>query len=169
MDKRSRLLVAGIAGAVVAVDQLTKWWALEVLGNRTIDVVWTLQFRLLFNKGSAFGFGSRFTPLITLIAITIVVFFLRTGSKYTSVWPRVAMALVVGGALGNLVDRLFRDGSGFLGGAVVDFLDLQWWPVFNLADVAISFGAVLLVITSSSSSEDDNEPETSGVDEKRAS
>jgi signal peptidase II len=56
----------------------------------------------------------------------------------------VAIGLVAGGALGNLIDRAFRAGDGFLGGGVVDFIDLQWWPVFNLADAAIVLGALLL-------------------------
>jgi signal peptidase II len=60
----------------------------------------------------------------------------------------LSLGLVLGGAFGNLVDRLFRDGSGFLGGAVIDFIDLQWWPIFNVADMAVSIGGVLLVLTS---------------------
>jgi signal peptidase II len=56
----------------------------------------------------------------------------------------VSIGLVLGGALGNLVDRAFRPGDGFLGGGVVDFIDLQWWPVFNLADSAIVVGAIVL-------------------------
>ena len=61
----------------------------------------------------------------------------------------LSLGLVLGGALGNLVDRAFREGSGFLGGAVVDFIDLQWWPVFNVADTAVSVGGVLLVFMAS--------------------
>jgi signal peptidase II len=56
----------------------------------------------------------------------------------------VVLGLVLGGAVGNVADRVFRDGNGFLGGAVVDFIDFQWWPVFNLADAAIVAGALLL-------------------------
>jgi signal peptidase II len=69
-------------------------------------------------------------------------------------WGAVAVGLVLGGALGNLVDRVLRDGSGFLGGAVVDFIDAQWWPVFNVADIAVSVGGVLLVLVSSRPSGD---------------
>ena len=57
----------------------------------------------------------------------------------------VALGLVLGGAAGNLLDRLFREGSGFLGGGVVDFIDLQWWPIFNVADAAVTIGGLLLV------------------------
>jgi len=57
---------------------------------------------------------------------------------------------VLGGAIGNLVDRAFREGSGFLGGGVIDFIDPQWWPIFNVADMAVTIGGVLLVFTASS-------------------
>lgn len=134
----------------MALDQASKWWALHALDDRDIDVVWTLRLHLLMNKGSAFGFGSRYTPLITLLAMAIVTVFLRTSRKLTGRWSQVAMALVVGGALGNLVDRLFRGDGGVLTGAVVDFVDLQWWPVFNIADVAIFMGAALLIFTTGS-------------------
>ena len=140
-------LVAVVAPIVVAVDQLTKWWALQVLDDRTIDLVWTLRLRLLFNTGSAFGLGSRFAPIIALVAVVVVTVVLRAQRALTG-WPaRFGAALVVGGAVGNLLDRLFRDGGGFLGGAVVDFVDFQWWPVFNVADACICVGAALLAFT----------------------
>ena len=140
-------LVAVVAPIVVAVDQLTKWWALQVLDDQTIDLVWTLRLRLLFNTGSAFGLGSRFAPIIALVAVVVVTVVLRAQRALTG-WPaRFGAALVVGGAVGNLLDRLFRDGGGFLGGAVVDFVDFQWWPVFNVADACICVGAALLAFT----------------------
>jgi signal peptidase II len=58
----------------------------------------------------------------------------------------VAVGLVLGGALGNLIDRALRGGGGFLGGAVVDFIDFQWWPIFNVADSCVVIGAILLII-----------------------
>lgn len=82
--------------------------------------------------------------------MTIVVFFLRTSPKFTKPWPRFAVALIVAGALGNLLDRIFRGGDGILGGAVVDFISLDWWPVFNIADIAITVGAILMVLTGGS-------------------
>lgn len=148
--RRRQLHMTGVVAAVVAIDQATKWWALSALDDRDVDLIWTLRLNLLMNKGSAFGLGSRYTPLITLLAMAIVLVILRTSSKLIRRWPQVAVALVIGGALGNLFDRVFRSGSGLLGGAVVDFIDFQWWPVFNVADIAISVGAVLLVLTGSS-------------------
>ena len=140
-------LIGVVAAVVVGLDQLTKWWALQTLDTRTIDVVWTLRFNLVLNRGAAFGLGSRYAPLIALAAVVVVVFVLGTTRGLDALWPRLGIALVLGGALGNLADRLFREGDGLLGGAVVDFVDLQWWPVFNVADAAVCVGAVLLVLT----------------------
>jgi signal peptidase II len=140
--------VAVVAAVVVVVDQSTKWWALQALdGARTIDVVGSLRLRLLFNRGTAFGLGSRFGPLIAVLAVVVVAVLARAGSALRGRAARMSLGLVLGGAVGNLIDRLVRDGTGFLGGAVVDFLDLQWWPVFNVADMAITGGAVLLALT----------------------
>jgi signal peptidase II len=82
--------------------------------------------------------------VISLLALAVVAVLLRSGRYATRPGTAVAIGLVAGGALGNLIDRAFRAGDGFLGGGVVDFIDLQWWPVFNLADAAIVVGALLL-------------------------
>jgi signal peptidase II len=139
--------VAAVAGIVVVADQASKWWALQALGPTGIDVVWTLRLRLVFNTGTAFGLGSRFAPLIAILAVVVVAVLLRTGSALEGTWARLSLGLVLGGAVGNLLDRLFRAGGGLLGGAVVDFIDFGWWPVFNVADMAITGGAALLALT----------------------
>jgi signal peptidase II len=77
-----------------------------------------------------------------------VAILLRTGRQATRPLAAVALGMVVGGALGNLSDRAFREGEGFLGGGVVDFIDLQWWPIFNVADMGVVCGAILLVMLS---------------------
>ena len=141
-------LAVAVAGALVAVDQATKWWALGALdGGRTIDLFWTLRLRLVFNSGAAFGVGAAYAPVLALVAVAVVVVLLGAGRALQGFWPRLATGLVVGGAVGNLLDRALRGGGELLGGAVVDFIDLQWWPVFNVADMAITGGAVLLVLT----------------------
>jgi signal peptidase II len=137
-------LLLGAAAAVLAADQLTKWWALETLDTRTIDVVWTLRFNLTINYGSAFSVAEGRGAVISLLALVIVAVLLRSGRYATRPGMAVAIGLVFGGAVGNLIDRAFREGDGFLGGGVVDFIDLQWWPVFNVADAAIVVGALLL-------------------------
>ncbi len=137
-----------MAGAVLVGDQLTKAWALAVLDDgTTIDLVGSLRLRLVFNRGTAFGFGSRFAPLIALLGVAVVVVLARSGGALRRPGARASLGLVLGGAVGNLLDRALRSGGGVLGGAVVDFVDLQWWPVFNVADAAITVGAVLLVFT----------------------
>ncbi|HEV2070970.1 MAG TPA: signal peptidase II [Acidimicrobiales bacterium] len=137
--------MAAVAASVVALDQSTKWWALVALDRATsIDVIGSLRLRLVFNRGAAFGLGSRFAPLLAILAVVVVVILVREGGALQGRTARFSMGLVLGGALGNLSDRLFRDGGGFLGGAVVDFIDVQWWPVFNVADTAITIGAALL-------------------------
>jgi signal peptidase II len=136
-----------IAAAVIVVDHLTKWWALRALDDHDIDIVWKLRFNLVRNAGGAFGLGSRFAPLFALAALTIVLVLFSSGATFTSRWSQVAVGLVLGGALGNLLDRLLREGHGFLGGRVVDFIDTQVWPVWNVADMAVSVGAVLLALT----------------------
>ena len=141
------LLIGAVAVVVVAVDQLAKWWALHELDTRTIDLPWTLRLNLTLNRGAAFGLGSKYAPLIALAAVGVVLVVLGTTRGLDSRWPRLGVGLVLGGAVGNLADRVFREGTGFLGGAVVDFVDLQWWPVFNVADAAVCVGAVLLVLT----------------------
>jgi len=136
-------VVTGIGAAVVAVDQLTKEWALRSLADGPVDLFWTLRLKLSINSGAAFGIGRGLGPVLVVAAIgvTVVLVLLARSASLRPVGV-VAMGLVLGGALGNLGDRLFRDQGG-----VVDFVDLQWWPVFNVADAAISVGAVLLAFT----------------------
>jgi signal peptidase II len=134
---------AGVAAAVVVVDQLTKTWALRSLADGPVDLVWTLRLKLTINSGAAFGLGRGLGPVLVVAAVAVlVVLGMLARSSSLSPVGAVALGLVLGGALGNLVDRLVRDQGG-----VVDFVDLQWWPVFNVADAAISVGAVLLVFT----------------------
>jgi signal peptidase II len=78
--------------------------------------------------------------------VFVVVVLLRYASHATSRLALVGIGLVVGGAVGNLLDRILRAGDGFLQGGVVDFIDAQWWPIFNIADIGVVVGAVLLVI-----------------------
>ena len=137
-----------IATAVVVVDQLTKHWALNTLdGNRVIDVVGSLRFNLAFNKGMAFSQGEGIGRLVPILAVTVVAALLMTVGRSSSRWFTLGVGLIIGGSISNVVDRLFR-GDGWLDGAVVDFIDVQWWPVFNLADTAIVVGAGLLLLTS---------------------
>jgi signal peptidase II len=138
-------LLLGVAALVLALDQLTKAWAVSALADgHVIDLVGSLRLRLTMNYGSAFSIANGRGALISLLALAVVAVLLATGRHSRSPAMAVALGLVVGGAFGNLIDRAAREGDGFLGGGVVDFVDLQWWPVFNLADSAIVVGALLL-------------------------
>jgi signal peptidase II len=131
----------------VALDQITKHWAVSSLNDgRVVDVLGSLRFNLSFNSGMAFSQGTGIGPIIGVIGMLVVVYLL-IGMRRSSVSGAVFVGLVAGGAAGNIVDRLFR-GEAWLHGAVVDFIDLQWWPVFNIADAAICIGGALLVFTS---------------------
>ena len=141
-------LLAAIAVGVLTLDQLTKWWAVTTLDTRTIDLVGSLRLRLTTNFGAAFSISQGRGALISVLAIVVVGVLVFSGRQATRPLAAVALGMVLGGAIGNLSDRAFRDGHGFLGGGVVDFIDLQWWPIFNVADSAVVCGALLLVVAS---------------------
>ena len=134
--------------AVVLADQATKNWALNSLSDgRTIDLVWTLRFNLVFNSGMAFSQGQCWGRLIGLLAIGVAVWLWFGLRKATSQLSVVGTSMLIGGALGNVVDRMFR-GEKWLAGSVIDFIDLQWFPVFNIADSAVTLGAAMLITSS---------------------
>lgn len=131
------------------LDRLTKLWALSSLDeNVPQDFVGSLlRLRLIFNPGAAFSLGTGATPLFTVIqavvSVAVVVAALRVGRLR---WA-IALGLVLGGASGNLTDRLTRP-PGFGLGHVVDFLELPNFPVFNIADSAIVAAACLVALLS---------------------
>ena len=137
-----------LALAWVVVDQLTKDWAVGSLSDgRVRHVVWTLQWNLSFNSGMAFSKGQGIGPIIGLAALVVVVVIAASVRHSTSRVVDVAAALVMGGAIGNLVDRLFR-GEGWLHGSVIDFIDFQWFPIFNVADIGVNVGGGLFILWS---------------------
>ncbi|MCT1386475.1 signal peptidase II, partial [Brachybacterium sp. p3-SID1565] len=143
------LLIVGVLAAVLAVlDQVSKTWAeanLDELDPQPF-LGEVLQLTLLYNSGAAWGMGSKITPVVTAlqiaIAIGVIVFSVKA---VRSPWYTLAMGLILGGALGNIHDRLLRPPGPFRG-EVVDFLQLPNWPVFNVADMAVVGGAVLVVL-----------------------
>jgi signal peptidase II len=137
-----------LIASIVVADQLTKHWALNRLsGDRTIDLVGSLRFNLAFNKGMAFSQATGAGPVIGALGFVIVIVIVLWLRRSATGVAAVAAGMIVGGAIGNLIDRLFR-GEAWLRGAVVDFIDLQWFPIFNIADSAISVGAVLMILAS---------------------
>ena len=138
-----------IALGVIAVDQSTKHWAVTSLGtDREIDLFWSLRLNLAFNNGMAFGQGQGFGPVIAVIATLVIVYLLVSLRTEASRMSTIGMGLLIGGAAGNLIDRLVRGDDGFMQGSVVDFIDFQWFPIFNVADMAINVGAGLLILNS---------------------
>ncbi|MFI0978743.1 signal peptidase II [Streptomyces sp. NPDC021093] len=106
-----------------------------------------LQLRVIRNAGAAFGFGEAYTIVFTIIASSVIVVIARLARKLYSMPWAIALGLLLGGALGNLTDRIFRT-PGFLEGAVVDFIAPAHFAVFNLADSAVVCGGILIVILS---------------------
>jgi signal peptidase II len=140
------LLATAIVLGVVALDQLSKWWAVEQLPNDPVRLIGSdVGFVLVRNTGSAFSLFQAFTPLLAVVAIVVAVILVRTVRRTRDTLMIVGLSLVLGGALGNLMDRLFRT-PGFLRGAVVDFVHVGEFPTFNVADSAITIGAILIVI-----------------------
>jgi signal peptidase II len=146
---RRILLCAAVALVAYLLDQSSKWWAVASLDPADpvtlIDGV--LQLRLTRNPGAAFSVGTGYTLALSLVAIGVILFCIRMASRLGSTGWALALGLLIGGALGNVTDRIFRD-PGPLRGHVIDFLELPNWPVFNLADTAICLAAVLLVFLS---------------------
>ena len=155
-DRRSATygVMSAVVALVVLVDQLTKSWAVRELADRSIHLFWTLRLELSFNSGFAFSQGQGLTRYITVLVVLLIAVLVWWSRGVDSWLLAIALALLIGGAVGNLSDRLFRGN----GGAVIDFIDPQWWPVFNVADMAVSCGAVLLVL---SSFRDDRPPKAS--------
>ena len=139
-------LTAAVVVLVVAIDQLTKRWAVsELSGSAPRHVVWTLQWNFTRNSGMAFSQAQGIGPLIGILALVVVLWLAWTSRQLTSRVTAVAAGLIAGGAIGNLADRVFR-GDHVLRGSVVDFIDFQWFPIFNIADMAIDIGGGLFVL-----------------------
>jgi signal peptidase II len=139
------LLVLGVAGAVVVVDRITKVWAERSFEAHPRDILGgLLTLRLTTNSGGAFSMGDRAPLFFALAAIIVCAAIAATAFRQRSTAHGVALGLILGGALGNLLDRLTRGPR--LTGRVIDFIDPHVWPVFNLADASIVCGAILLAI-----------------------
>jgi signal peptidase II len=143
--RRVRLLVT-VAAVILAVDVVTKVFAVRLLtpGQPVSIVGDTVTWTLVRNSGAAFSMATGYTWILTLIATAVVVGIFWMGRRLVSPWWAIGLGMILGGALGNLVDRFFR-WPGPLQGHVVDFLSVGWWPVFNVADASVVGGAALLV------------------------
>ncbi len=144
-------VLGGTAAAVVVVDQLTKAWAVAVMeprisaGEGPIYLLGPL-LRLTYteNSGAAFGVGAGYTWVFTIVAIVVGFVILRVARSISSVGWALALGGLLGGLLGNLIDRITRPPSPGMG-SVVDFIGLPNFPIFNVADMSITFSAIAMV------------------------
>ncbi|KGM13359.1 signal peptidase II [Cellulomonas bogoriensis] len=143
------VLLASLAAGVLVVDQLTKVWAERALSeSERIPLLGDLLgLTLLYNPGAALGIATGLTWVLTLAAVLVSVMIVRVSGRLGSRGWAVALGLLLGGALGNLTDRLVRD-PGFAQGHVVDFIAYGTWFVGNVADIAIVVAAGLIVLLS---------------------
>ncbi|MFL0291186.1 signal peptidase II [Mycobacterium sp. SMC-18] len=145
VPRRLRLLLM-VAALVLGLDVLTKVLAVKLLvPGQPVEIIGdTITWTLVRNSGAAFSMATGYTWVLTLIATGVVLGIIWMGRRLVSVWWALGLGMILGGAVGNLMDRFFRS-PGPLRGHVVDFLSVGWWPVFNVADSAVVCGAVLLV------------------------
>ena len=144
-DAAFRLAFA-VGLGIVLVDQLTKNWARDTFQDGSVEVIGSwLRFRYSENPGAAFSSFTGSGQVIAVIGVGVIGFLVFLISRTTRGIELVALGLILGGALGNLIDRIFR-GTGVLDGAVVDWID--WWfiPTFNVADAALNVGVAVLLI-----------------------
>ena len=150
------VLAMDVVTKIVVVHELAHHTPIRLLGG-------FLTLVLLRNSGAAFSIGTSATIVFTVIAAIVIVFILRTARKLRSLPWAITLGLLLGGATGNLGDRIFRS-PGLFRGDVVDWIELPHWPVFNLADSAIVCGGVLAVLLAILGLRMDGTRETRGVE-----
>ena len=145
--RRTTVLFAAVAVAALVADQVTKTIALRSLEpGEPVDLIGSLlRFHLVKNPGAAFSLGTGYTVVLTCIAVGVAAAVVHLSRRLRSTAWTIALGLLLGGALGNLSDRFFREPAP-LRGHVIDFLELPNWPIFNLADAAIVTAACLMVL-----------------------
>ncbi|WP_200936514.1 signal peptidase II [Rhodococcus sp. Leaf278] len=165
---KTRLLIA-IAAVILVFDLVTKILVVHFVkpGNPIEIVGDVVTLRLVRNPGAAFSMATGMTWLLTVVAVAVVIGVIKIGRTLRSPWWALGLGLVLGGALGNLIDRFFRAPGPFQG-HVVDFVSVGWWPVFNVADSSIVCGAILLVALSLFGFEPNGERVTKSDDPKTA-
>ena len=153
VESRRRVLGAlfAMAAGIVVLDQLTKVWAVAVMQPRIADGEGPIYLlgpllRLTYteNSGAAFGFGAGYTWVFTIVAVVVGIVIVRFSRTITSMPWAIALGGLLGGLLGNLIDRLTRPPSPGMG-TVVDFIGLPNFPIFNIADMSITFSAIAMI------------------------
>ena len=156
--RRSAIVLYTVAAGALLLDQLSKAWVQHTLSGRpAIEVIpRVLSLTYTTNSGGAFGFGESAPWLFAGATIVVSAVIVVVSTRPMRPWIAVSLGLILGGALGNLADRV-ANGPG-VSGRVTDFIDLQIWPIFNLADTAIVIGAVILAVASFDGADDQAEP-----------
>jgi signal peptidase II len=163
VGRRGAALLFASAVTVFVLDRLTKAWAESAFADRPLDVIpGILTLRFTTNSGGAFSFGQSAPWFFASATILVSGLIVATAFRHRGPMSAIGLGLVLGGALGNLADRIVR-GSG-VSGRVVDFIDLHVWPVFNLADSAIVVGALLFAWSSFREPRDPAPPHGDPVD-----
>lgn len=143
-ERRRRLVLLGlVALATLALDQVTKSLAVAQLQSHSVHIVGPIWLRLEYNSGVAFSIGTGLTGPIIVVVVVLVAAVAWFARRVPTTPAAVGVGLILGGAVGNLSDRVFRGHHG----AVVDFIYTRYWPTFNLADASIVCGCFLLAIS----------------------
>jgi len=139
MLARSRRTILLLALSLFSLDQASKWWAVTYLdGRKPLNVLGEfLRFNHTTNSGAAFNIGSNFTIFLTVFALIVTTGLIIFSRRVVEPRWAIGFGALLGGVLGNLTDRIFREPQ-FLHGHVVDFIQLPNWPIFNVADIAIT-------------------------------
>jgi len=147
MLKRSTTVIVMVAALVIALDRVTKLWAVHSLtpGVSESAIPNLLWFTLLTNSGAAFSTLSNATWIFTFFSSAVSVYVLFKSPRIVDRWWQLAAGGILGGAVGNLIDRFFNE-PGFGRGRVIDFLELPHWPVFNVADSSVVLSACVLFV-----------------------
>jgi signal peptidase II len=149
VPKRRRVgVLVSTALIVLALDIISKVTVVAQLSGRSVRLLGGFLTLLVSrNPGAAFSIGTSMTVVFSVIAVSVIVVILRTSRRIRSVPWALTLGLLLGGATGNLADRIFRY-PGLFRGYVVDWIDVPHWPVFNLADSAVVCGGILAVLLS---------------------
>jgi signal peptidase II len=143
---RRYAIAVGLAAAVVLVDLLTKRWAsIELVSEPLVMIPGFLELSYTENPGAAFSLFQNAGPFLGAAAIAVTTGLLISLRRERPLLETAAFGLIIGGALGNLIDRIFR-GEGVLDGYVIDWVNLWWIPTFNMADMSITIAVGLLLI-----------------------
>jgi signal peptidase II len=156
-------ILFAVAAGVLALDIASKAIVVATLSDRSpIRLLGgLLTLRESRNSGAAFSIGTSMTVVFTVIAVGVIIFILRTSRRIFSLPWALALGLLLGGAMGNLTDRIFRSPGPFRGW-VVDWIEVPHWPVFNLADSAIVCGGVLMVLIAARGDRTDGKVQAAG-------